>query len=251
MRPAASIDKDEIARFSGHAQDWWNPQGVLRSLHKLNPTRLNYIRDMVSQHFGRLRGDARAKTFKGLSILDVGCGGGLLCEPMARWGASVTGLDASAQAIAVAKAHAAQARLKIAYRHGSAEDFSRGAQKFDVVTVLEILEHVADIGSLLRSAASMLKPDGIMILSTVNRTTKSFLLGIIAAEYILRWVPGGTHDWNRFIRPSELAAHLQKAGLTLADITGMVYDPLNNTFFLRQGTVDVNYLAAALKGPVE
>ena len=251
MRPAASIDKDEIARFSGHAQDWWNPQGALRSLHKLNPTRLDYIRDTVSQHFGKPLGDANAKTFKGLSILDIGCGGGLLCEPMARWGAKVTGLDASAQAIAAAKAHAVHAGLKINYRQDSAEDFSRGAQKFDVVTVLEILEHVADIGSLLRSAASMLKPDGIMILSTVNRTTKSFLLGIVAAEYILRWVPSGTHDWNRFIRPSELAAHLQKAGMTLADITSMVYDPLNNTFFLGQGTVNVNYLAAAVKGPAK
>ena len=247
MHPAASIDKDEIARFSSHAQDWWNPQGALRSLHKLNPTRLDYIRETVCRHFGRLQNEATAKTFKGLSVLDIGCGGGLLSEPMARWGASVAGLDASAQAIEAAKAHAAQAGLKIAYCHGSVEGFSQGKQKFDVITVLEILEHVADIGSLLRSAASMLKPDGIMILSTVNRTTKSFLLGIVAAEYILRWVPSGTHDWNRFIRPSELAAHLQKAGLTLADITGMVYNPLGDRFYLRQGSVGVNYLAAAVK----
>jgi 2-polyprenyl-6-hydroxyphenyl methylase/3-demethylubiquinone-9 3-methyltransferase len=242
---APSIDQDEIARFSTHAQDWWNPQGALKPLHKLNPTRLEYIRDSVCAHFKRDSGGRDA--FKGLSILDVGCGGGLLCEPMARLGAHVTGLDASTEAIEAARQHAAQAKLKITYRSDSAENFASGKQKYDVITVLEILEHVADTGSLLQSVAHLLRPNGIVILSTLNRTPKSFLLGIVAAEYILRWVPRGTHKWRKFIRPSELAAHLRKAGLEPTAITGMVFDPLNDSFHLRKGTVGVNYLMTAIK----
>jgi 2-polyprenyl-6-hydroxyphenyl methylase/3-demethylubiquinone-9 3-methyltransferase len=243
MKSAASIDQHEIDQFSRHAGDWWNPDGALRPLHKLNPTRLEYIRDRVCAHYG-LKTDSR-DVLKNLSILDVGCGGGLLCEPMARLGAAVTGLDASGEAIEAARAHAAQSGLKIDYRAGSAEDFVRAGKKFDVVTALEILEHVADIDSLLRSVASLLKPGGIAIFSTVNRTVKSYLLGIIAAEYVLQWVPRGTHDWRKFIRPSELAAHLRKSGLAVRDITGMIYDPLNDTFHLRDGAVTVNYLLTA------
>jgi 2-polyprenyl-6-hydroxyphenyl methylase/3-demethylubiquinone-9 3-methyltransferase len=243
MKSAASIDQNEIDQFSRHAADWWNPDGALRPLHKLNPTRLKYIRDQVCGHYGLKAGAHDA--LKHLSILDIGCGGGLLCEPMARLGASVTGLDASGEAIEMARSHATQSGLKIDYRAGSAEDFARTGKKFDVVTALEILEHVADVDSLLRSVAALVKPGGIAIFSTVNRTAKSYLLGIVAAEYILKWVPRGTHDWRKFIRPSELSAHLAASGLTVSDIIGMIYDPLNDQFHLRSGAVTVNYLLTA------
>jgi 2-polyprenyl-6-hydroxyphenyl methylase/3-demethylubiquinone-9 3-methyltransferase len=241
MPQSASIDKDEIAMFSHHAGDWWNPDGALRPLHKLNPVRLEYIRERICGHFER-------ENMKGLSILDIGCGGGLLCEPLTRMGAAVTGLDASIEAIAAAKAHAIQSCLKVNYHCGSAEAFAGAGRKFDVVTALEILEHVADIGSLLSAAARLLKPKGILILSTVNRTPKSFLLGIIAAEYVLRWVPRGTHNWRKFIRPSELASHLEQVGLQADDITGVIYNPLDDAFILRQTAVDVNYMMSAVHG---
>jgi 2-polyprenyl-6-hydroxyphenyl methylase/3-demethylubiquinone-9 3-methyltransferase len=241
MPQSASIDKDEIAMFSHHAGDWWNPDGALRPLHKLNPVRLEYIRERICGHFER-------ENMKGLSILDIGCGGGLLCEPLTRMGAAVTGLDASNEAIAAAKAHAIQSCLKVNYHCGSAEAFAGAGRKFDVVTALEILEHVADIGSLLSAAARLLKPKGILILSTVNRTPKSFLLGIIAAEYVLRWVPRGTHNWRKFIRPSELASHLEQVGLQADDITGVIYNPLDDAFILRQTAVDVNYMMSAVHG---
>jgi len=243
--PMSSIDPAEIARFSRHAEDWWNPQGALRPLHKLNPARLEYVRDQVCGHFKRKTG-AR-DVLKGLSVLDIGCGGGLLCEPLARLGAQVTGLDASAEAIKVARTHAEKATLEVNYICGSVEDFAQTSGKYDVITALEILEHVADIESFLKSVARLLKPNGILLLSTVNRTAKSYLLGIIAAEYVLRWVPRGTHDWRKFIKPSELAAHLHKAGLAVTDITGMTYAPLNDAFHLRRGIVGVNYLMAAVK----
>ena len=245
MPRAASVDKEEIARFSSHASDWWNPEGALRPLHKLNRARLEYIRDRICDHFDRQSG--QITPLKGLSVLDIGCGGGLLCEPMARLGATVVGLDASEEAIRVARAHSAQSELKLSYRAGSAEDFARGKQRFDVITALEILEHVADIDSLLQSAARLLKPNGLIILSTLNRTPKSFLLGVVAAEYILKWVPRGTHEWRKFIRPSELAAHLKKADLSVCDLTGLIYDPLNDRFHLEKGRVGVNYLMAAGK----
>jgi 2-polyprenyl-6-hydroxyphenyl methylase/3-demethylubiquinone-9 3-methyltransferase len=242
MPVAASIDRKEVAQFSSHAEDWWNPKGALRPLHKLNPARLQYIRDQCLTHFGR-------DTLKGLSVLDIGCGGGLLCEPLARLGASVTGLDASAEAIKAARVHAARSKLNISYVDGSAEEQAKaGKQKYDVITLLEIVEHVADIGSLLRAAAKLLKPNGLLILSTVNRTPKSFLFGIVAAEYVLRWVPRGTHDWRKFLKPSELAAHLRDAGMGIADITGMDYDPFNDIFRLRPGEVAVNYLMSATRG---
>jgi len=241
----SSVDPKEIAQFSGHAADWWNPDGALKPLHKLNPARLEYIRDQVCAHY-RLKPGAH-DIFKNLSVLDIGCGGGLLCEPIARLGAAVTGLDASAEAIEAAKIHAKLVGLNIDYRAGSAEDFARKSPKYDVITALEVLEHVADIDSLLRSISSLLKPGGIAIFSTLNRTPKSYVMSIIAAEYILKWVPRGTHDWRKFIKPSELAAHLAKAGMQVDDITGMIYDPLNDKFHLRAGVVGVNYLMTAIR----
>jgi 2-polyprenyl-6-hydroxyphenyl methylase/3-demethylubiquinone-9 3-methyltransferase len=244
MPSAASIDPEEIARFSCHAQEWWNPTGALSPLHKLNPARLEYIEDRVRRHFRR----GAVGAFKGLSVLDIGCGGGLLCEPLARLGAKVTGLDAAEDTIKAAAAHARRQRIKIDYRLGSAEDLAAEKERFDVITALELVEHVADIGSLMRSAHKLLKPKGMVILSTVNRTVKSWLLGIVAAEYVLRLMPLGTHDWRKFLRPSELVAHLEKAGLSATDITGMIYDPLDDKFDLRQGRMGMNYLISAVKG---
>ena len=245
MPISASINHTEIAHFSNHAGEWWNPDGALRPLHKLNPTRLDYVRHAVCEHYGRAIGTR--DVLKGLSVLDVGCGGGLLCEPLARLGATVTGLDASAPAIKTAQEHAGQSGLKIPYICDSIEHLAQDHKKYDVITALEILEHVAAIGSFLDSVATLLKPDGIVILSTVNRTAKSYILGIVAAEYILKWVPRGTHDWRKFIKPSELAAHLNKAGLNAHDITGVIFDPLNDTFHLRPGAVGVNYMMSAVK----
>jgi len=235
--PSLSIDQTEIARFSSHAAEWWDPRGPLRPLHKLNPARLEYIRDQVAAHFNC--------PLKGLSVLDIGCGGGLLCEPMARMGGKVTGLDASNEAIEAAKAHADQSGVEIDYICGSAEEMARGKKQYDVITALEILEHVADRASLLRAVGKLLKPGGLLILSTLNRTPKSFLLGIVAAEYILRWVPAGTHDWRKFIRPSELDADLTRAGLQTSDITGVTYNPFDDTFALKQGAVGMNYMMTA------
>jgi 2-polyprenyl-6-hydroxyphenyl methylase/3-demethylubiquinone-9 3-methyltransferase len=241
----SSIDPVEIAAFARHAHEWWDAQGPMRPLHKLNPARMEFLRDSICAHFNRkANGPA---PLKNLSILDIGCGGGLLCEPLARLGATVTGLDAGKEAIEVARTHATLSGLTINYHNDSAEKFARGKTKFDVVTLLEIVEHVADIGSLLESASALLKPSGIVILSTLNRNTKSFLMGIVAAEYILRWVPKGTHSWRKFLRPSELAAHLQEAGLEVKDITGIVFNPLNDTFHLKSGAVSVNYLMTAVK----
>lgn len=244
MPIAPSIDQEEIARFSSHARAWWDPKGVMASLHKLNPARVAYLRAKIATHFGT---EGKALPLKGLSVLDIGCGGGLVAEPLARLGGQVTGLDASEAMIAVAKEHAAQEGLKIAYRVGSAEECARSGQAFDIVTLMDILEHAADVGALVRSAAALLKPDGLMLFSTVNRTMKSYLLGIVAAEYVLRWAPVGTHDWNRFVRPSELAAQLAQAGLHLTNIEGIVYDPRRDSFDVQAAKTDVNYMAAAVR----
>jgi 2-polyprenyl-6-hydroxyphenyl methylase/3-demethylubiquinone-9 3-methyltransferase len=245
MTASASVDTEEIERFASHPQDWWNTQGVWSPLHKMNPARLKYIRTTVCNHFKR---QYESKTpLKGISVLDIGCGGGLTSEPIVRWGAKVVGLDASEKAIGAAKEHAAQEKLKVEYLVATAEDYAKQKKQFDVILALEVLEHAADIGSLLKSTNALLKPNGILIASTVNRTTKSYLLGIVAAEYILGWVPSGMHDWHKFIRPSELAEHLARAGLELTDVTGIVYNILSDRFSPRQGHVDVNYIASALK----
>ncbi len=240
---AASIEKAEIARFSRHAEDWWNPDGKFRPLHRLNPLRVEYVRDQVCARFRR---DPQSRnSLKSLAILDVGCGGGLLAEPLARLGGHVTGLDASSETIAIAREHAKSSRLDIDYRTGSIEALAKRKVKYDVITALEIAEHVADIDSFLASLKKLMKPDGLLIMSTLNRTPKSFLLGIVAAEYVLGWVPRGTHQWQKFIRPSELAAHLEKNGIGIADLTGLVFNPLRGEFELKRDDCSVNYMLTA------
>jgi len=243
MRPAASIESAEIERFSRVAEDWWNPDGKFRPLHRLNPLRVEYVRDQICAHFNR--DVASRASLKDLKILDIGCGGGLLAEPMARLGAYVVGLDASEQTISVARAHAKLSRLAIDYRAGSVEELARRAERFDVITALEVAEHVADLDSFLEAIKKLLKPGGLLIMSTLNRTPKSFLLGIVAAEYILGWVPRGTHEWKKFIRPGELAERLSAAGIEALSMTGMVFNPFSGEFGLHEGDLDVNYLLTA------
>jgi len=240
---AKSIASSEIAQFSRHAQDWWNPDGAFRPLHQLNPVRLEYVRDKACAHFGRKTGRAALKDLK---ILDVGCGGGLLAEPMARLGGNVTGIDASKETIVCAARHAKEGDLAIDYRVSSVEELARKKIRYDLITALEVAEHVADMDSFVASLAMLLKPGGLLIMSTLNRTPQSFLLGIVAAEYILGWVPRGTHQWNKFIRPSELAEKLEAKNLCVDDLTGFVFNPLTGAFELRKGELGVNYLLTAV-----
>ena len=242
-KSAASIEAGEIDQFSRHAEDWWNPHGKFRPLHQLNPLRVAYVRDQLCSF---LKPDENSsKCLKGVTVLDVGCGGGLLAEPLARLGAFVSGLDASAATISVAKDHAKRSHLKIDYKLSSVEDLAKTNQKFDVITALEIAEHVADLGSFLRSLKKLLKPNGLLVMSTLNRTPKSFLLGIVMAEYIVGWVPRGTHNWKKFIRPSELIAQLEDLGLSVTDLTGLIFNPLRGEFELRQNDCAVNYMLTA------
>jgi len=241
-RHAASIAEEEINRFSQHAEDWWNPEGAFRPLHRLNPVRMEYVRDRACAHFGRDAGKPGA--LKNLKILDVGCGGGLLAEPLARLGGAVTGIDASENTIFVATRHAKKSGLAIDYRVAGVEKLAKKKTRYDLITALEVIEHVADVDSFVASLTALLKPNGLLIMSTLNRTPKSFLLGIVAAEYILRWIPCGTHEWKKFVRPSELARRLAANGLRVDNLTGLVFNPLRNEFELQAGDLDVNYMAA-------
>lgn len=243
LKAAPSVADEEIAQFSRHAEDWWNPDGVFRPLHRLNPVRLEYIRDQACAHFKRPI-DKRY-SLKGLRVLDVGCGGGILSEPLARMGADVTGLDASLESITVAKQHAKDSGVKIDYRCDNIEELARGKMRYDLITALEIVEHVADLDAFIKPLTGLLKPDGLLIMSTLNRTPKSFLLGIVAAEYILNWVPRGTHSWKKFLRPSELAHRLEKCDMRVTDLTGLIFNPLRGAFELSARDLDVNYLLTA------
>ena len=239
---ALTLDQTEIERFAALAEEWWDPNGKFKPLHQLNPTRLTYIRDRLCQHFGRDRKEL--DSLRGLAILDVGCGGGLLCEPLARLGGEVTGLDPAQATIAAAQRHANSQNLDIRYRAARVEDLAREAERFDAVLVMEVVEHVPDVTAFLESCAGLLKPGGLMILSTINRTLKSYMLAIVGAEYVLRWLPIGTHQWDRFVTPEELAAALERSDLAVDDTTGMIYSPLADEWRL-SSDVDVNYLAAA------
>lgn len=237
-----TIDPDEVAQFARLAEEWWDPDGKFRPLHRFNPVRLAYIRDTICARFDR---DPTAeRPLRGLSLVDIGTGGGLVAEPLARLGASVTAIDASARNIGIARTHAEGQGLAIDYRCAAAADLVAEAAAFDVVLSLEVVEHVADRGAFLADCAHLLKPQGMMIVATLNRTPKSFLLGKVAAEYVLRWLPAGTHDWRKFVRPSELAADLRRSGLRIADLKGVVYSPFSDRFSL-SGDIDVNYMALA------
>jgi 2-polyprenyl-6-hydroxyphenyl methylase/3-demethylubiquinone-9 3-methyltransferase len=245
MTPASSsIDVEEVERFSALAETWWDPKGSMAPLHRLNPARLGFLRQTLAAHFGR---DARSLgPFDGLRILDVGCGGGLISEPLARLGAVVTGIDAAEANIAVARAHARSADLEIDYRQASAEELSAAGERFDAVLALEVVEHVADLDTFLAAAAALVRPGGAFIASTLNRTPRSLLFAIVGAEYVLGWLPRGTHRWDRFLKPSELAAALRRRGLQARDIRGLVYDLLAREWRLGRD-LGINYLIFAVR----
>lgn len=242
---AGSIDAREIAGFAAVADRWWDAAGPFRPLHRLNPVRLAYIRDSLVGHFGLAGGD---RPLEGLAIADIGCGGGLICEPLARMGATVTGIDAAPEALAVARDHAEGAGLAIDYVESTAEAMVAQGRRFDAVMALEIVEHVADRAAFVADCARLVRPGGSIVMSTLNRTPRAFALAIVGAEYLLRWVPRGSHRWNKFVRPAELARDLRQAGARTTDISGMAYDPLGDRWSLSDD-VAVNYiLHAAVDG---
>ncbi len=231
-----TVNTQEIQNFSKDSDHWWDESGPFKPLHLLNPTRLSYFKTQICEHFKI--DDNTLLPYKGLDIIDVGCGGGLVCEPMARLGGNVTGIDADANAIQVATAHAKQSSLQIDYEANSSENIK---QKFDVVLALEIIEHVDNPELFVKSVIDLCKPNGLIIFSTLNRTPKSYALGIIAAEQILRWVPQGTHSWKKFVKPSELSKMLRDNGASAHDLCGMIYNPFTKSFSLNKNRVDVNY----------
>jgi len=241
-KPDATVDPQEVARFAALAEEWWDPAGKFRPLHRMNPVRLEFIRDRICARFGR---DPKGKLpLRGLKLVDIGAGGGLIAEPLARLGATVTAIDASERNIGVARVHAKGQGLAIDYRFATASDLVAAGETFDAVLSLEVVEHVADRAAFVKDCADLVAPGGLLVLATLNRTAKSFALAIVGAEYILRWLPVGTHDWRRFVRPSELAADLRRAGLGIAELKGITYNPLSDRFSLG-ADIDVNYMALA------
>ncbi|MFO0998410.1 MAG: bifunctional 2-polyprenyl-6-hydroxyphenol methylase/3-demethylubiquinol 3-O-methyltransferase UbiG [Alphaproteobacteria bacterium] len=242
--PGGSIDEAELAKFAAVAHAWWDPDGAFRPLHQLNPVRLAFIRDQIAGLHGR---DPLAPhPLRGLRILDIGCGGGLLSEPLARMGGEVLGIDATEQNVDVAKEHARASELACDYRHATAEELAAEGAMFDVVISMEVVEHVPDAGAFIAAAGALVRPGGALVLSTLNRTIKAFALAVVGAEYLLRWLPRGTHDWRRFVRPSEMAAALRRAGFELRTLTGVSYNPITDSWGLSPD-LGVNYMALALR----
>ena len=240
-----TIDAREIAHFSAIADEWWAPKGKFAPLHALNPIRIRFIKEQAAARFGRDPKSARA--LEGLRVLDIGCGGGLLSEPMARLGADIVGADASETNISVAALHAREAGLAIDYRATTAEALAEAGETFDIVLAMEIVEHVADLDLFIAETARMVRPGGLMVLSTINRTPKAFLLAILGAEYVLRWLPRGTHSYEKLVKPRELAAALEKAGLAVSAEAGVVYEPIADRWKV-SSDMDVNYMLAAARG---
>lgn len=242
-----TLDAEEIERFSALAAEWWNPAGKFRVLHKFNPVRLKFVRDEACVHFGR---DVRSKTpLQGLRVLDIGCGGGLLSEPLARMGADVVGADPARKNIETARIHAEQSGVTVDYRCVSAEDLAAAGETFDIVLNMEVIEHVADVPLFLDTCCGMVRPGGLTVVATINRTPKSFALAIVGAEYILGWLPRGTHSWEKFLRPDEIEAGLQRNGFRQLIATGVTYNLLQDRWSLSRDT-DVNYMILAER-PVE
>lgn len=244
MTRASTADAAEIAKFSAMADSWWDPNGDFKPLHKFNPARIRFVRDRLAAHFGR--DPLGPEPFKGLTLLDIGCGGGLIAEPMARLGFTVTAIDAAEKNIGVARVHAARSELDIQYACAAPEDLVGRGQTYDAVLALEVVEHVSDVEAFLKAASAMVKPGGALIAATLNRTLKALALAKIGAEYVLRWVPPGTHDWRKFVRPSELTAGLRHGGLSVTEFAGITYDIMNDTWKAGKD-LDVNYMALAVR----
>ncbi len=241
---SASVDAAEVERFSRYGATWWDPRGPMATLHKFNPVRLAYIRDHAAEHFGR---DAKKlDCLKGLRSLDIGCGGGLLSEPLARLGADMVGVDPAEKNIAVARAHADESGVTVDYRAGTAEALAAAGEAFDIVLAMEVVEHVLDVEEFVATCAEMVKPGGLMLAATLNRTLKSFALAIVGAEYILRWLPRGTHQWDKFVTPSELETAFEAAGLQVIGERGVIYNPLRDRWQLASD-MDVNYMLVAAR----
>ena len=239
---SSSVDQAEVERFSRHAANWWDARGPMAALHKFNPVRLGYIRDKAAERFGR--DPKKLDCLKGLRMLDIGCGGGILSEPLARLGAQMVGADPSRENIAVASAHAQESGVTVDYRATTAEDLAAAGERFDVVLAMEVVEHVTDVDAFVATCASMVKPGGLMIAATLNRTLKSFALAIVGAEYVLRWLPRGTHQWDKFVTPKELEAAIERGGLQVTGERGVIYNPFADRWQL-SSDMDVNYMLVA------
>ena len=240
-----TVDPSEIAKFEAMAAEWWDPKGKFKPLHMMNPVRLQYITDQIAAEFDRDVNETAP--FAGLRILDIGCGGGLLCEPMARLGATIVGADAAERNIPVARIHAEQSGLDIDYRHTTAEAMAEAGEQFDVVLNMEVVEHVADPLAYLTACQQLLKPGGLHLCSTINRNPKSFAMAIVGADYVVSWVAKGTHEWNKFITPDELFDLMKNAGLKPVDRKGYVFDFMRFTWSISDRDLSVNYVTAALK----
>ena len=240
----SSVDPREVERFARMAAKWWDPRGPMAPLHKLNPLRVGYIRDRAAERFGR---DVKLMgCLKGLRILDIGCGAGILSEPLARLGAELVGIDPAAENIEVARLHASESGVAVDYRATTAETLAEAGERFDVVLAMEVVEHVVDVPAFVATCAGMVKPGGLLVMATLNRTLKSFALAIVGAEYILRWLPSGTHQWDKFVKPDELEAAIEDAGLNVIGERGVIYNPLADRWQL-SSDMDVNYMLAAAR----
>ena len=240
----SSVDPREVERFARMAAKWWDPRGPMAPLHKLNPLRVGYIRDRAAERFGR---DVKLMgCLKGLRILDIGCGAGILSEPLARLGAELVGIDPAAENIEVARLHASESGVAVDYRATTAETLAEAGERFDVVLAMEVVEHVVDVPAFVATCAGMVKPGGLLVMATLNRTLKSFALAIVGAEYILRWLPRGTHQWDKFVKPEELETAIEEADLRVIGERGVIYNPLADRWQL-SSDMDVNYMLAAAR----